>query len=104
MNRVTEGYLTGTLLVAPPTVGDLRFERTLIFLCTHTRAGALGLVVNRLTDEVTFPELLKQVGVDPPPGSRDIRIHFGGPVEESRGFVLHSADYAQEATLSLIHI
>lgn len=101
MSRVTEGYLVGNLLVAMPSMGDPRFERTLVYLCAHSESGALGLVVNRLTDEITFPELLAQVGVEPSPTSGDIRVHFGGPVEESRGFVLHSADYSQQATMEV---
>ena len=99
MTRVTEGYLTGNLLVAMPTVGDSRFERALVYMCAHSKAGALGLVVNRLTNEITFPELLEQLGIDPPNGRRTIKVHFGGPVEESRGFVLHSGDYLQDTTL-----
>lgn len=99
MIRVTEGYLTGNLLVAMPTVGDSRFERALVYMCAHSKAGALGLVVNQLTNEITFPELLEQLGIDAPNGERAIKVHFGGPVEESRGFVLHSGDYLQDATL-----
>ncbi|MDA1132435.1 MAG: YqgE/AlgH family protein [Proteobacteria bacterium] len=99
MRRVTEGYLTGNLLVAMPTMGDPRFARSLVYLCAHSDAGALGLVVNRLSDDISFAELLRQLGLEPPADGGEIRVHFGGPVEESRGFVLHSGDYAREATL-----
>jgi putative transcriptional regulator len=96
---VAEGYLEGQLLIAMPTMGDARFERTVIFLCAHSAQGAMGLVVNKLANQITFRELLDQLSVDAPAVQRDIRVHFGGPVETGRGFVLHSADYQQDSTL-----
>lgn len=96
---VAEGYLEGQLLIAMPTMGDSRFERTVIFMCAHSAQGAMGLVVNKLANQITFRELLDQLSVDAPAVQRDIRVHFGGPVETGRGFVLHSADYHQESTL-----
>ena len=99
MIEITDGYLTGHLLVAMPTMGDPRFARALIYLCAHSDAGALGLVVNRVAEAVTFPDLLEQLGIDVPAAGRSFTVHVGGPVETSRGFVLHSADYRQESTL-----
>ena len=94
-----EGYLTGNLLVAMPQMGDERFARTVVYICAHTADGAMGLVVNRLVDSVTFPDLLDQLGIDSDPMGSEIKVHFGGPVETGRGFVLHSAEYVQDATL-----
>ena len=93
------GYLTGQLLVAMPQMEDSRFVRSVIYLCAHSAEGAMGLVVNKLMDNISFPDLLDQLnlaGSDAPDG---IQVHFGGPVETGRGFVLHSADYVQDATL-----
>ena len=95
----SQGYLTGQLLVAMPQMEDSRFVRTVIYLCAHSAEGAMGLVVNKLMDNISFPDLLDQLnlaGSDAPDG---IKVHFGGPVETGRGFVLHSADYVQDATL-----
>ncbi len=95
----SQGYLTGQLLVAMPQMEDSRFVRSVIYLCAHTAEGAMGLVVNKLMDNISFPDLLDQLnltGSDAPDG---IKVHFGGPVETGRGFVLHSADYVQDATL-----
>lgn len=94
-----EGYLTGQLLVAMPTMQDMRFARSVIYVCAHNAEGAMGLVVNRLAGTVTFPDLLRQLGVEPPDVSKEIRVHFGGPVETGRGFVLHSGDYHHSTTL-----
>jgi putative transcriptional regulator len=90
--------LTGSLLVAMPGMVDQRFARTVIFLCAHSRDGAMGLVVNKVLDDLTLPGLLKQLNLEPG-AAADEPIHFGGPVETSRGFVLHSADYVQDTTL-----
>ncbi len=90
--------LTGSLLVAMPGMGDDRFARTVIFLCAHSADGAMGLVVNKVLDELTLPTLLRQLDVEPG-AAEDEPIHYGGPVETSRGFVLHSADYVRDSTL-----
>lgn len=93
------GYLTGQLLVAMPQMQDPRFARTVVYMCAHTANGAMGLVLNRLVDNVTFPDLLEQLNITGRQVEREIHVHFGGPVETGRGFVLHSADYVQDATL-----
>ncbi|MDA0368531.1 MAG: YqgE/AlgH family protein [Proteobacteria bacterium] len=94
-------YLTGQLLLAMPAMSDPRFDRTVIYLCAHSPEGALGLVVNRLVDHINFPDLLDQLNIETDTPARQIRVHFGGPVETGRGFVLHSADYTQDSTLQV---
>lgn len=85
--------LKGRLLIAMPAMGDARFERTVIYMCAHSQdKGAMGLVVNKPVDGIDFRELLDQlkitdVSIDALP------VQYGGPVEGTRGFVLHSADY-----------
>src|SRR5918992_951537 len=91
--------LSGQLLVAMPQMSDPRFARTVVYLCAHSAEGAMGLVVNRLIESLTFPSLLEQLGLEAEDAAADMPIHFGGPVESSRGFVLHSADYLQDSTL-----
>jgi putative transcriptional regulator len=101
MNDNDEIYLTGQLLIAMPTMLDPRFARSVIFLCAHNEDGAMGLVINRLIGSITFPDLLQQLGIEAEEASETIRVHFGGPVESGRGFVLHSAEYGQEGTLKV---
>jgi putative transcriptional regulator len=93
------GYLTGQLLVAMPQMRDPRFARSVIYMCAHNADGAMGLVVNRRVGSITFDDLLQQLGLGPNRRNDEIRIHFGGPVEQGRGFVLHSADYQQSGTM-----
>jgi putative transcriptional regulator len=93
------GYLTGQLLVAMPQMRDPRFTRSVIYMCAHNAEGAMGLVVNRRVDTISFSDLLTQLGITSSRRKDDIRVHFGGPVEQGRGFVLHSTDYTQVGTL-----
>ena len=92
-------YLTGQLLVAMPGLADPRFAKSVIYMCAHNADGAMGLVLNKTIESLTFPDLLSQLGIASAAGGIPIRIHFGGPVESGRGFVLHSADYVQDATM-----
>ena len=92
-------YLSGQLLIAMPGMTDPRFEKSVIYVCAHNSDGAMGLVVNREIDSLTFPELLQQLEIDPAAGNDPVRVLFGGPVEQARGFVLHSPDYLQDASL-----
>ena len=92
-------YLTGQLLVAMPQMRDPRFARSVIYMCAHSADGAMGLVVNRRVGSLTFDDLLKQLDIGPNKRSDEIRVHFGGPVEQGRGFVLHSSDYLQTGSL-----
>jgi putative transcriptional regulator len=101
MNEHDEGYLTGQLLIAMPGMADPRFARTVVYVCAHNEEGAMGLVINRLIGSITFPDLLEQLGIENAGIGRNIEVHFGGPVESGRGFVLHSGDYEQDGTLKV---
>jgi putative transcriptional regulator len=94
-----QSTLSGQLLVAMPQMSDPRFARSVVYLCAHSSDGAMGLVVNRLIDSLTFGSLLSQLGVEAEGEPTDMPVHFGGPVESSRGFVLHTSDYLQDSTL-----
>lgn len=98
---IHQGFITGQFLVAMPSMRDPRFTRTVIYVCAHTPDGAMGLVINRLVGSLSFPDLLEQLNIAQPMGGEDIRIRNGGPVETGRGFVLHSADYLEDATLRI---
>jgi putative transcriptional regulator len=88
--------LTGQLLVAMPQMQDHRFKRSVIYLCAHHTDGAMGLVLNKLLGELTLIQLLHQLGVGADGLAGSPPVHFGGPVDSGRGFVLHSADYLEE--------
>ncbi len=93
-------YLDGQLLIAMPGMTDKRFARSVVYVCTHSAEGAMGLIVNQRASHISFPQLLQQLGIvtknaaeSVPPEILIKEVHVGGPVDTKRGFVLHSADY-----------
>lgn len=95
--RVIDSDLTGKFLIAMPDMGGQPFERSVIYMCAHSDEGAMGLIVNKPQPEIRFADLLEQLEIPRSDTARDIRVHFGGPVDHARGFVLHSSDYHSEA-------
>lgn len=95
------GYLTGQLLIAMPSMLDARFEKTVIYMCIHNVDGAMGLVINRRLDEISFPELLRSLDIQCDAPDMSVPVQYGGPVETGRGFVLHTEDYEQTGTISV---
>jgi putative transcriptional regulator len=93
--------LTGQILIAMPQMTDPRFSQSVIFVCAHTPDGAMGIILNRPLKKPGFTELLKQLEIEPNPPSREIRLCTGGPVDNNRGFVLHSPDWLTEGSLDV---
>lgn len=85
--------LTGSLLVASESMGDPRFHRAVIYMVRHDATGALGVMVNRPVLGVPAADLLKDLGRDPAGVAGTVKIHYGGPVEPLKGFVLHSSEW-----------
>jgi len=92
-------FLTGQLLIAMPAMADERFAQSVIYLCAHTPEGAMGLVLNRPLQRPKFDDLLRQLEVAPLPPARRIRLCAGGPLDNARGFVLHTTDWTGEGSL-----
>jgi putative transcriptional regulator len=95
--------LKGQFLVAMPSMGDDRFRDSVIYLVGHSDEGAMGLVVNQSLDEMRFSDILEELKLGEreeiirlPEDVRERRVLRGGPVQRSRGFVLHSPDYFRQ--------
>jgi putative transcriptional regulator len=88
--------LTGQLLIAMPGMGDPRFEHAVIFMCAHSEEGAMGLIINKPAEEVTLCDVMDHLDIALEPDVAQRAVHFGGPVEMARGFVLHSAEYTSK--------
>ncbi len=93
--------LTGQLLIAMPQMQDSRFQHAVIFICGHDENGAMGLVINKLVEDITLVDLMSQLELELPKKEYDRVIHFGGPVEVGRGFVLHTDDYLHESSVKI---
>jgi len=91
-------YLAGHFLLATPSMQDPRFKKSLIYICSHDRAGAMGLIINQSKSGLYLSDLLDQIGIEGEVKVADTPVLIGGPVDIDRGFVLHSPDYFKEDT------
>jgi putative transcriptional regulator len=98
-----ESFLEGKLLIALPGMTDPRFERSVIFMCAHSLdTGAMGICINRPVEGLDFGSLIDELDIETGPETPDLPVHYGGPVDNGRGFVLHSTDYeGEESTLAI---
>lgn len=93
-------FLTGQFLLAMPGIGDPRFERAVIAICAHDENGALGVGVGAIIEGLGLHDVLDQFKIDR--GEAPNRpVHFGGPVETTRGFVIHSPDWGGQDTIDV---
>ena len=93
--------LTHHFLIAMPAMADPNFANTLTFVCEHNKDGALGIVVNKPTD-MMLSTLFEQIDV--PLANAEVGktpVHFGGPVQIDRGFVLHRPLGNWQSTLAI---
>ncbi len=95
-------FLGGQVLIAMPGMRDPRFQRAVVYLCAHSPDGAMGLIVNRPADNLKLRDLFEKLSIPIGAAMGTAPVHYGGPVETGRGFVLHSSDYrADDATLQV---
>ncbi len=101
---IRRGYyvnLTHHFLIAMPAMADPNFAQTLTFVCEHNKDGALGIVVNKPID-MTLSTLFEQIDVSLGDDAlRAVPVHFGGPVQVDRGFVLHRPLGSWDSTLAI---
>ena len=93
-------YFTGQFLLAMPGIGDPRFDRAVIAVCAHDENGAIGDGIGAQIAGLTLHDVLGQLDIDPG-DAPDAPIHFGGPVEPRRGFVLHTSDWGGQDTIDV---
>jgi putative transcriptional regulator len=94
-----EPSLQNHVLIAMPQLSDGFFNRSVIYVCAHSHEGAMGIVINQRMPDIEFSELLDQLHL--PQSAAAPVVHFGGPVETGRGFVLHSTDFQRDDTVRL---
>ncbi len=92
---------THHFLIAMPAMADPHFSRTLTYVCEHSAEGALGIVVNKPTD-MKLSALFEKIDVPLADAAlRRLPVHFGGPVQVDRGFVLHRPLGNWQSTLAI---
>lgn len=97
-DRAVADELVGHVLVASPQMNDPRFAGTVVYMVAHDRGGAMGLVLNRSFGEGSLKGLLRGFGIENPSVDGIVQLQYGGPVDSSRGFVLHSPDFSGHGT------
>ena len=93
--------LTGQILISTPSLQDERFFKTVIYMCAHSSEGSMGIIINKKIDFDLYPDLLEQLGIDKSINNNKLFIRYGGPIESSRGFILHSDDIIKKETLNI---
>jgi putative transcriptional regulator len=91
----------GQLLVATPSMGDPRFERTVILIIQHSPSGALGIVINKPIGGTSIASVFEALGQKGSDVAGDVRVFSGGPVQPEVGFVVHSVDYRRPETVAV---
>lgn len=90
-NRQNVG-VKGQFLIATPAMQDPRFERAVVYMVEHDHASAMGVIVNKVFDEINFIDLLDQLEITYTADLTNYKVLIGGPVDIGRGFVMHSSD------------
>ena len=105
LDKSERSFMDGQFLIAMPGLQEGTFVRTVIYVCAHSPAGAMGFIINR-HQPVSFLDVLEHLdilgGEDLTKLSSEVRqlpVLMGGPVESGRGFVLHSDDYVGESSI-----
>ena len=99
MDNFDENNLAGKCLIAMPWTEGECFEKAVIYVCSHTKRGAIGFVFNQKLKEFSFADLAFSLPIDHKKITNFIDLYQGGPVEKIRGFVLHSPEYVREDTI-----
>jgi putative transcriptional regulator len=96
----TPVFLSGQFLLAMPGMIDPSFDHAVIAMCAHDGDGALGIGLGATIDGLGLHDLLDQFEI-PHGVAPDVPVHFGGPVEPRRGFVVHSSDWSGQDTIDV---
>lgn len=96
-------YLTGQLLIAMPQMDDKRFRNSVILICSHDSDAAMGVIVNQPVENLSLEGLAEQIGIGTPLFAGDTPVYNGGPMEQSRGMVVHSSEHMLPDSISITH-
>lgn len=90
--------LVGKFLVAAPTLQESCFTRAVIYMCSYNEAGAMGVIVNYPIDNVRIDDIMEQLNIETT-YNHGTQVHFGGPVESNRGFIIHSDEFVANGAI-----
>lgn len=92
-------YLTGKFLVSmSQNKEDDCFYKSVVYICSHDKQGAMGFVINKKLQDFSFADLAVPLPVSKMGQLDHLFLYQGGPVEKVRGFVLHNSEYHKPGT------
>ncbi len=95
-------FLTGKCLISVPSGKDEGlFAKSVIYVCSHSKDGAMGFIINKKMQEVSFQDIVNQMDLGSKIQTTDADLYNGGPLERIRGFVLHSTEYVKSDTVMI---
>lgn len=83
-------FLKGHFIIAMPSLADTNFSRTVTCISEHTAEGAVGIVVNKVHQELNAKMIFEELEIGCTVSAEKIPIHIGGPVHYDELFVLHN--------------
>lgn len=89
---VPAGYLSSRLLIATPLISSPAFSRSVILMCAHDENGAMGIIINHVIQNISYKDLFEQLDIESSIDASHLPVHYGGPVEINRGFIIHPFD------------
>jgi putative transcriptional regulator len=94
MTQTPVQSLQGQFLLAMPSMGDPRFLRSVVYMVAHDSEGAMGFIINKSAEGLSLGDILKDMPETvAKTGLVNLPVYVGGPVQNDRGFVLHTSDY-----------
>ena len=94
MTQTPVQSLQGQFLLAMPSMSDPRFLRSVVYMVAHDSEGAMGFIINRRAEGLSLGDILKDMPETvAKTGLVNLPVYVGGPVQNDRGFVLHTSDY-----------
>ena len=95
-------HLAHQFLIAMPNLQDPTFHQTVMYICQHDASGAIGIIINRPMQSVKLKEIFEQIGITSNNTvANELPVLFGGPVQQERGFILHTTQGEWNSSLEL---
>ena len=93
MDKLDLNNLTGKCLISAPYADEDDFTGTLIYICLHNHDGAMGFIINKKIKEFSFQDLAFELPIQFKDPYMSVGLYQGGPLERTKGFILHSDEY-----------
>ncbi len=100
MSAAKHNSLQGKFLLAEPSMPDSNFSHTLTLMCDHDENHAIGIVINREIPKFLRDQIIEELGLIGE-NFKDLPIFEGGPCQPERGFVIHTDDWLEDASLKI---